>query len=463
MLEAVLQQLEKDADAAVDRLKVFLSIASVSTDPARAEQVRQGADWVARTLHEIGLEPEVRPTCGHPIVLSRTGDADVLSPDAPRVLFYGHYDVQPPDPLEAWTTPPFEPQVRDGAIHARGAADDKGQVCTFLESLRGWKAVHGKFPVPLQILIEGEEEVGSQNLSAFLENHRDELKSDVVVISDTQMWDDATVAITYGLRGLIYLDVQLHNADRDLHSGIYGGILANPANILARVLAGIFDENNRITIPGFYDDMLPITAEERRRWNELGFDEIADCLGPVGVDTPFGETGYTTLERRWARPSCDICGLYGGYGGEGAKTIIPAFAGAKVSFRIPPSQNPHNAADAFENWLRSHDVHGCRWRITHHGECAPVVLPVDSPYLEAATAAIDRATGKRPVLIREGATLPVVADFKRTLGLDSLLIGFTLPDDRIHAPNEKLDLCRFRLGCRTHAALLAELSRLATP
>jgi len=473
---AVTEHLKAHQAAAVERLVELLAIPSVSTDPTRRSDVRAGAAWVDRYCQELGLAAEVMDTSGggHPAVVVDTpaslidvglasgdGRAEARSADEPRtVLFYGHYDVQPPDPEGKWLTPPFEPTVRDGAVYARGASDDKGQVMCFLEAVRAWLATHGKLPCRVKMLIEGEEEVGSINLPPFLEQHADKLTADVCVVSDTSLWhvpgDEPRPAITYALRGLVYFDVKLHGPSRDLHSGVYGGTLANPATQLARVLGGLFDDDHRIAIPGFYDRVAPLTDAERQQWDGLGFDD-EKWLGAVGSQ-PFGEAGYSTLERRWARPSCDINGLYGGFQGEGAKTVIPTFAGAKVSFRIPADMDPKDVASKFEAWLRGHDVGGCRWEITNFGEAHPVATPLDSPDMAAASAAVEKATGQKPVLVREGATIPVVADFKRVLGLDTLLIGFGLDSDNIHSPNEHFALDRYLLGQKTHAELLAGLA-----
>ena len=457
MLDQVLDYLNADRSAARDRLVEFLTIPSISTDPAYAQQVHSAADWVVQRLSECGLSTQTIATAGHPVVIGRSLP-DMAASNAPTVLYYGHYDVQPPDPLEEWTTAPFQPSVRDGAIYARGASDDKGQVSCFLEALRAWSKTTGTLPCHVIVMIEGEEECGSANLPAVLEARKQDLAADIAVISDTTMWDRQTAAITYGLRGMLYYDVQLHHANRDLHSGIFGGVLANPATMLAQVLGRLFDDDHRVTIPHFYDDVLPLSPQEKRRWEDLGFDEMRQCLGPVGVDTAFGEAGFTTLERRWSRPACDVNGLYGGYGGAGAKTVIPSFAGAKVSFRLAPNQDPARIGQAFEHWLASHDLHGCRWQLQQLGSAHPVIVPSDSPYIAAAQKAVERTCGRPAVLVREGATIPIVADFKRTLAIDSLLLGFGLHDDRIHAPNEKFDLGCFELGCRTHAVLLAELA-----
>lgn len=457
-----LEYLERDSANAIDRLTELLAIPSVSTDHAYKAEIVRGAEWIAEQLREVGLDVEIHDTGGHPAVIGKSFAEDVLNPTAPRVMFYGHYDVQPPDPLEKWDTPPFEPTIKDGAIVARGASDDKGQVMCFIEALRAWRkgTSEGNFPGPITVLIEGEEECGSVHLQPFIEKHKELLACDIVLISDTTMWDSAEgsiPAITYGLRGLLYFDIQLHGPSRDLHSGVYGGTLANPCTILTRVLGKLFDDKHRVVIPGYYDDVIPTTETEMREWSALNFDQ-SEFLGNIGVYQAYGEDGYSTLERRWSRPACDINGIYGGYMKEGAKTVIPTFAGAKVSFRLAANQDPKKIADAFTRWLHHQPTHGLRWQITQHGSAAPVAVSTDSPFIAAAKRAIMTASGREPVLVREGATIPVVADFKRILGVDSLLIGFGRNDDRIHSPNEKFDLANFALGCRTHAALLAEMA-----
>ena len=464
-LHTALAHLDADKDHAAQRLCRFLEIPSVSTDPAYARDVERAAGWVAAYVEEMGFATEVvTADGGHPVVIARSTDAMVAHrPDGsapPRVLFYGHYDVQPADPIDLWSTPPFEPTIRDNTVYARGACDDKGQVLTFLEALRAYHKTGQRLPCHVTLLIEGEEECGSVTLPKVLKEHANLLKADICVVSDTSMWDgkDGPVpAITYALRGLVYYDLKLFGPSRDLHSGVYGGTLANPATILARVLGKLFDDDNRVTLPGFYDDVDPVTDAEREQWDRLGFDE-SKYLGEVGAQ-PFGEKGFTTLERRWARPSCDVNGLYGGYMGEGAKTVIPSFAGAKVSFRIPASMDPRKLATSFEEWVRGHDVGGCRWKITPHGQAHPVAAPTDSPWVKAACDAIESIIGRPPALTREGATIPVVADFKTTLGIDTLLIGFGLNSDNIHSPDEHFALDRLHLGARCHAALLARIGQ----
>jgi acetylornithine deacetylase/succinyl-diaminopimelate desuccinylase-like protein len=468
-----LDHLAADHDHAVARLTQLLAIPSVSTDPAYTPQVHAAAAWIATYCRELGmsvqtLQPKsAEGKTGHPIVVAKTTPQMVAdTADANRVLFYGHYDVQPPDPVGGWTTPPFEPTVRDHKIFARGASDDKGQVMCFLEALRAYHATETKLPCHVTVLIEGEEECGSVSLPAFLDQHADLLEADdrtVCVVSDTSMWDAPgtdlgyTPAITYALRGLTYFDLKLHGPSRDLHSGVYGGTLANPATQLTRVLGKLIDDDNRVTIPGFYDDVQPVTPAEQDAWQKLNFNEH-NFTGDVG-SVPFGERDFSTLQRRWTRPACDINGLYGGYMGEGAKTVIPTFAGAKVSFRIPAAMDPEKVERQFVDWLHQHDTGGCRWEITNHGHAHPVATPTDSPWVVAAGRAIEQVAGQPPALVREGATIPVVSDFKTRLGIDTLLIGFGLNADNIHSPDEHLGLDRFALGCRTHVALLAELAR----
>lgn len=453
MIDRVFKRIEDDKVAAVARLCDLLRIPSVSAVQKHEGDCKKAAEWVAAQLKECGLDVAVYPTPGKPVVLGRY---DGAGGDASRLLFYGHYDVQPPEPLELWKTGPFEPTIRDGRLYARGASDDKGQVMCFIEALRAWKRAAGAPPINVTVLIEGEEEVGSVNLDAFIESHKAELKADIVAVSDTAMWDAQTPAITYALRGLLYMEVKLHGPNRDLHSGTYGGTVPNPATELALVLGQLLDKKHGVTIEGFYDDVRQVTTQEKKQWEKLGFRE-KDWAASVGLAQLHGEQGYTTLERRWARPSCDINGLYGGYGGQGAKTVIPSFAGAKISFRLVPDQDPAKIEVAFRKWFEVRTPPGCRWEVTSHSGAPPVMVCTDSPYLDAARRAVSHAFGKPPVLVRDGATIPVGATFKKLLGLDTLFIGFGLNDDNLHSPNEKFDLANFHRGCLTHAALLDEL------
>lgn len=464
-MKEVQQYIESNHTGAVERLKEFLAIPSVSTDPAYKQNVDTAAKWVATFLKDAGMNAQIKPSGkngqGHQVVFASTSSDQVRDQAAGRVLFYGHYDVQPPEPLDKWTTAPFEPEIRDGNIYARGACDDKGQVACFLESLAAYKATGNKFPCHITVLIEGEEECGSENLPEFITKNKKDLQADIALISDTTMWTGRTggavPAICYALRGLLYFDVQLHGPKRDLHSGVYGGTLANPATVLTQALGRLFDKNQRITVPGFYDDVAPLTADEKGKWRQLDFDEKS-FLSSVGAKEPFGEAGYSTLQRRWTRPACDINGLYGGYQGHGAKTVIPTCAGAKVSFRLAANQDPDKIAGAFKSWLKSQETHGLDWQITEHGRAHPVAISTQSPWITAASCAIEEICGAPPALVREGATIPIVGDFKKILGLDSLLIGFGLDSDAIHSPNEHFGLDRFLLGCKTHAALLAHLA-----
>jgi acetylornithine deacetylase/succinyl-diaminopimelate desuccinylase-like protein len=464
----VLEHAEEHLDAGLDRLGDVLRIPSISTDPAYRDDCRRAAEWCAAHLRQSGLEARLDETGsaeapGHPVVIAHTPGP--VNYEGPHVLFYGHYDVQPPDPLDLWDSPPFEPTIiRDDRprIVARGAVDDKGQAMMFLEALRAWKDVTGEIPIKLTVMLEGEEEVGSLNLHRYVEDNAATLREcDICVVSDTGMWDRDTPAITYSLRGMAYCEAILHGPNMDLHSGGWGGCIPNPANELMKMFAGLFGPDGRCTLPGFYDAVIEVGDEERAAWSELGFDEARelDVIG-LGPEASVGETGYTLLERQWARPTCDVNGIYGGYMGEGAKTIIPSFAGAKISFRLVPDQDPASVTSTLEAWLRERTPPGCRLEFRDHASGVPCRVPTDSPYLTPARRALEIGTGRQPILIGSGGSIPVVGSFKSTLGLDSLLIGFGLSDDRVHSPNEKFELHCYRWGLRTHIALLDELSRI---
>ncbi|MHC4447306.1 MAG: dipeptidase [Planctomycetota bacterium] len=460
-LQPVLDRLDADFDNAVERLRALLSVPSISTDPAYAPQIQQAADWLRDDLRSIGFQAEAHPTSGHPMVVAHAEGPGTGA--APHVLYYGHYDVQPPDPQELWDTPPFEPAIVDGPhgrrLVARGAVDDKGQLMTFVEAFRAWQQVHGSLPVKVTILLEGEEESGSHSLDGFLSDHRDELGADVCVISDTALWDIATPAITYMLRGLVYVEVTLHGPSHDLHSGMYGGAVVNPLNELARILGQLKDDRGTVQIPGFYDDVAEPGEAELAQWTALGFDESAFLAG-AGLRTPAGEAGRSTLERVWSRPACDINGIWGGYTGAGAKTVIPAAASAKLSCRLVPDQDPRKITEGLTAFLEASTPPDCRWEIRHHGASAAVRVPVDSPYLAAASRALASTFGRDPVLIGCGGSIPVAGSIQRILGFDSLLVGFGLDDDRVHSPNEKFELRCFELGMKSHAAMLAEFAGL---
>jgi len=452
--DTVLAEIDQNRARCVEALKEFLRIPSVSTKPEQTPDMRRCAGWLAEQIRAVGLEAGVEEGGGHPVVLAR----NERRAGRPTVLFYGHYDVQPPEPLEQWTTPPFEPTERQGAIYARGACDDKGQVWAHVEALRAWQK-HGGLPVNIVMLIEGEEEIGSDHLDQFLEKRKAELKADVAVISDTGQFARGLPAITYGLRGLVYMEVFVSGASHDLHSGMYGGAVPNPANVLCELMASLHLPDGRVNIPGFYDDVVPLTVEERQQWARLPFDEAA-YIRELQVPGLCGESGFTSLERAWGRPTCDINGLSGGYEGPGAKTIIPSTALAKVSMRLVPNQDPHKIRAAFEDALRRRCPKTVTIKFASHGLGGPVMVPMNGPAMKLARSAVKRGFGTEPVMIREGGSIPVVAQIKSVLGMDSLLVGFALPDDRVHSPNEKFDLDALYKGCRTAAALYDELSRL---
>lgn len=450
------EYLERHRERQLEELKELLRIPSVSADRKYRDDVRQAAEWVAGQFQRMKLPVEIIPTEGHPIVYAETPHV----PGAPTVLVYGHYDVQPPDPLNEWKSPPFEPTLRDGNLYARGATDDKGQMFTHLKSAEAWIETAGKLPVQLKFLIEGEEEVGSANLEAFLNQHKDRLKCDVVVISDTSQFAPGQPAITYGLRGIAYYELRLTGPAQDLHSGTFGGAVANPANVLARILAGLVNERGQIQVPGFYDDVEPLTTREREEFARLPFDE-AEFKRKLAVDGLQGEEGYTTLERRWARPTCDINGLWSGYQGEGAKTVLPARAGAKFSFRLVPRQDPKRLSAALEAWLRAQIPAGIKMELIDFHGAPGVVVPLESPFVTAASEAIAAGFGKRPVFMREGGSIPVVATFRTLLGVDTLLLGWGQDDDNTHSPNEKFSVADFHRGIKASAHLWERLGALA--
>jgi acetylornithine deacetylase/succinyl-diaminopimelate desuccinylase-like protein len=453
MLDKILQSIDARKNESVASLKEFLRIPSVSTKPEHRPDMTRCAEWLAAQIRGTGLHASIEPTGGHPAVLARNEH----KPGRPTVLFYGHYDVQPPEPLELWTTPAFEPTERNGAIYARGAVDDKGQVWAHVEAIRAWQKAGG-VPVNLIMLIEGEEEIGSDNLENFVRERRADLKADLAVISDTGQFARGVPAITYGLRGLVYMEVFITGPGHDLHSGQYGGAVPNPANVLVELLATLHDKDGRVNIPSFYKDVVPLTDAERAAWAKLPFDEKA-LMKDLQLTGLTGEPGYTTLERQWARPTCDINGLTSGYQGHGAKTIIPSKASAKVSMRLVPNQNPKKIQQAFEATLRARCPQNVKIEFAEHGAGAAVVTPIDGPAMQCATRAVKTGFGADPVLMREGGSIPVVGLLKSILGIDTLLVGFGLPDDRVHSPNEKFDLDAFYKGTRTAAALYWELGK----
>jgi acetylornithine deacetylase/succinyl-diaminopimelate desuccinylase-like protein len=467
-LDPVLDRVDANLEASLARLCEVLRIPSVSTDPRYDPDTRRAAEWMARTLGAIGFDASVRPTIGHPMVVAHyspdpDGSSAANGRAAPHILYYGHYDVQPPEPLEQWQSPPFEPTIIDGPadrgrrIVARGAVDDKGQVMLFIEAFRAWMETHGSLPVRVTVLLEGEEESGSRSLNPFLEEHAAELAADVCVVSDTGMWDISTPAITCMLRGLVYIEATLHGPSHDLHSGMYGGSLVNPINALCRILGKLHDKERRVRIPGFYDDVAELTKAEKRMWKSLGFDE-EEFLAGAGMRTPYGEKGYSTLERIWSRPTCDINGIFGGYTGAGAKTVIGASATAKISCRLVPDQNPQRVYQGLVKFLEKRTPPDCRWEIHAHGMSPAIRVPTTSPYLDAARRALATVFDREPVLVGSGGSIPLVGSMKRILNMDSLLVGFGLDDDRVHSPNEKFEVRCFHNGIRSHAAMLAEFA-----
>lgn len=449
----VQQYLADHQDQFLKDLREFLSIPSVSADSRHKGDCARAAEWVRSQLATGGLAAELIETPGHPIVYAEW----TAAPDAPTVLIYGHYDVQPADPLNLWTTPPFEPTLRNGCLYARGATDDKGQVFTHILSVAAWMQVVGRLPINVKFVIEGEEEVGSNNLDHFLEAQRDRLKCDVAVISDTAQYGDGIPAITYGLRGIIACEVTVHGPGRDLHSGVFGGAVANPVNTLCQLVAKLHDDHGRVQIPGFYDTVTPLTAEERAAFAALPFDETAFCRA-IGAAAPQGEAGFTSLERRWARPTCDVNGIYGGYQGEGPKTIIPAQATAKITCRLVPHQDPHQVTAALETYLRQIAPAGVRLEFKSYHGAPATVCDTSSPYMAAARQAITAGFGREPVLIREGGSIPVVGSLKQILGVDTLLLGWGRNSDNLHSPDEHFHLEDFYRGTAASAALWAALA-----
>lgn len=451
-MELVEKYLADHATRNLEQLKELLRIPSISADSRYIASMRDAAEYLSSQLANSGCEAEIIETAGHPIVYGEW----TKRPGAPTVLVYGHYDVQPPDPLDEWVTPPFEPDVRDGNIYARGATDDKGQMYTHVKSVEAWLQTVGELPVNVKFVIEGEEEVGSDNLDKFLEANREKCACDVAVISDTSQYAPGYPAITYGLRGIMCCEVTLFGPQQDLHSGVFGGSIANPVNTLATLIGRLIDADGLIQIPGFYDDVVPLTEEERAAFAALPFDE-QDYLKNLGVAAASGEAGFSTLERRWARPTCDVNGIIGGYTGEGPKTIVPAKATAKISCRLVPNQQESVIVQQMENFLRENCPQGVRLEFKHWHGCPAVLCDMNSPYMQAARSAIEHGFGTPPVLIREGGSIPVVGTFKEILGVDTLLLGWGQNSDNLHSPNEKFSLDAFQRGTLSSAWLWNEL------
>jgi succinyl-diaminopimelate desuccinylase len=445
--------LAKNQDAHLEMLFELLRIPSVSADSTKKSDMDRAASWVADKFRTAGLKTELIPGDGPALVYAETDPV----PGQPVVLVYGHYDVQPADPLELWKTPPFEPSVRDGNIYARGSTDDKGQMLTHVLSILSWKDCGMKLPLQVKFLIEGQEEQGSEVLEAKLPEIAKKLACDVIVISDSSQYAKGQPAITYGLRGIAYFELRVHGPKMDLHSGSFGGAVTNPGLALARILTEIKSPDGRIQLPGFYDSVVDLEDSERQMWASLGFSD-SKFAEQLGVNALTGETGYTTLERRWARPTFDVHGLLGGYQGEGGKTVIPSWNGAKISFRLVPNQDPATVAKQLRQFIASHTPPGVEVEVIDlHGGRGVVVDP-NSKFMKGAVAAVEEGFGVKPVLIREGGSIPIVAQMVDALDCDVLLIGWGLDDDGAHSPNEKFCLADFYRGIRASSRLWKHLA-----
>lgn len=458
-LSPVLDRADQNLPSSLDNLFELLRIKSISTDPDFKAECRKAAEWLVAYLNSIGFTASVRDTPGHPMVVAHH---DAGSADAPHVLFYGHYDVQPVDPIELWESDPFAPEIKDMGngrkiLIGRGTSDDKGQLMTFVEAVRAYKETKGALPVRITILFEGEEESGSPSLKPFLEANAAELKADFALVCDTGMWDGDTPAITAALRGLVGEEIVITAADRDLHSGLFGGAAANPIHILTDILAGLHDETGRITLAGFYDGVEETPSNIKASWEKLGMT-AEDFLGEVGLSIPSGEKGRSVMELTWARPTAEVNGIWGGYTGAGFKTVIAAKASAKVSFRLVGQQNPAAIRESFRAYVRSKIPADCSVEFHEHGGSPAIQLSYDSPALTKAKTALSNEWPKPAIVIGVGGSIPIVGDFQRMLGMESLLIGFGLSDDRIHSPNEKYELRSYHKGIRSWIRVLDALA-----
>ncbi len=459
-LSPVLDRADQNLSASIDRMFDLVRIKSISTDPAFKDDCRKAAEWLVQDLTTLGFEASLRDTPGHPMVVGHHAGA---TPDAPHVLFYGHYDVQPVDPIELWEDDPFDPKLKElpggrKIMTGRGTSDDKGQLLTFVEACRAYKDVHGALPIRITILFEGEEESGSPSLKPFLEANAEELKADFALVCDTGMWDTDTPAIAAALRGLVGEEITVTAADRDLHSGLYGGAAANPIHILTGIIAGLRDDTGRITLEGFYDGVEETPENIKASWETLG-RSAEKFLGEIGLSEPAGEKGRSVLEMTWARPTCEVNGIWGGYTGDGFKTVIAAKASAKISFRLVGTQDPDKIRDAFRAYVTSKIPADCNVEFHPHGGSPAIQLSYDSPALTKAKSALSDEWANPAVIIGMGGSIPIVGDFQKMLGMDSLLVGFGLNDDRIHSPNEKYDLKSYHKGIRSWVRIITALAK----
>lgn len=443
-MQNIKEYVNENKQRFLEELFELLRFPSVSADPKYKGDVQKAAEFVAQKLRDAGADKvEICPTAGHPIVYGEK----IVDVNLPTVLVYGHYDVQPADPLELWDTPPFEPTVRDGKIFARGACDDKGQVYMHIKAFEAMQNTGG-LPCNVKFMIEGEEEVGSDNLGVFVKENKERLQADVILISDTSMISLEDPSIETGLRGLSYIEVEVQGPNRDLHSGVYGGAVANPATILAKMIASLHDENNHITIPDFYDDVVDLSKEEREALNKAPFD-IEEYKKDLGIEEVWGEKGYTTLERTGIRPTLEVNGIWGGYIGEGAKTVLPAKANAKISMRLVPNQDSDAITALFTKHFESIAPKGVTVKVRPHHGGEPAVTPTDSIAYKAAEKAILESFGKLPIPTRGGGSIPIVSLFEKELGLKTVLLGFGLDSDNLHSPNEKFDIANYIKGIET--------------
>ncbi|MEC8580686.1 MAG: M20/M25/M40 family metallo-hydrolase [Pseudomonadota bacterium] len=457
-LDKVLNLIDESLSDSTERLFELLRIPSISTDPAYKKDCDQAADWLVADLKSIGVDAQKHPTPGHPMVVGHIGDK------GPHVLFYGHYDVQPVDPLNLWDRDPFDPALEDTAkgkvIRARGSSDDKGQLMTFVEACRAWQTVHGEMPCRITFFFEGEEESGSPSLIPFMEQNKDMLTADIALICDTGLFADKTPAIVTMLRGLMGEEITITGPDKDLHSGMYGGPARNPIRVLTKILGGLHDEQGRVTVPDFYAGVPELPAEIKEQWDNLKF-ENSEFLGEVGLSIPAGETDHTALEMIWSRPTGEINGIWGGYTGEGFKTVLPSKASAKVSFRLVGQQDPHAIRENFRTWVKAQVPADCTVEFTPHGASPASVMSTDHPAFEAARSALSDEWPDPAAFVGCGGSIPIAGYFKSLLDMDAMLIGFGRDDDQIHSPNEKYALESFHKGTRSWARILDAVSKLS--